>query len=519
MPNQNCTLCDEGQSCELCSPYGLGNNQFQLSEFLSRNAKNNKILTYYSFRYTGINYSYLNTSVLVAISKQLAKKRDLRTLIMDDKTYGVRTLEWTKEGTPQFVQSIKDHPSLNSLTLEMNSLRLYEEEDFAVLDCLTGAAVIRQLKIIVYGNYDVFLNGLGKRLQSRDSIEEIDLDIESPDQRKTPSPITEFIQGIARQRNLRKLSLFDPSLENYTKSLAEALSHTPHLEVLSLSLDAYHWGKLPLNEIIPVVVRHRNLTELDLHQNGLVRSDFEPLSKLLPSLPLAVINLSGNKHLKDSMDCVVSFITNISSLRGFVFKKCELEDQHFAPLVPVLKDFRKCQLDYIDCHDNALTRATYVELQNALLLNKWLNINIEPHSDYPAFRRNYKIDLDPDNARNYQNTIQRRLSHSILALAQGHAPLFSQKKRKASFADISDDMLLTIFLFVGLGKQQRDPVFMFQYFRKVLADCNRRKMVPTDMQNNVKKGVEKGRAYDPGTAVGKWVSQDNRKEPNLDRKG
>lgn len=84
MPSQKCTLCEEGQSRELCAPSRLKDHQFQLSKFISGNENKDKFLSdIYVSSDIKSTFRRLNTNALVAISKQLSKHPELRTLIMD----------------------------------------------------------------------------------------------------------------------------------------------------------------------------------------------------------------------------------------------------------------------------------------------------------------------------------------------------------------------------------------------------------------------------------------------------
>lgn len=420
--------------------------------------------------------SHIRDVDLLRLAQALQKNTSLITVEIcgSDST---RSLEWTELGARAIGAALKDHPTLKSLRIDLNTYQITENEIIGFLDILTGTAHIETFSVEVYCSNDAFILALGDALHQNISLKRIRIQGQvSSNQVLSSQAIQRLTAGIGFEKQLTALHLAYLNLGD-TGALA-LTQHCSQLTTLTqISLDQLRISAVGIGALMPLLTTNKDLTELDLSNNPLQLTGIQQLMNALALMPFLKKLTLEDTHLNtDAIDYLVSQwrnsrlaisdlslnsnrTTNIRSIYQLIegntyLKKLDLcfwdiNDKEMGLLLPLLADTDRCHLEKFSFSGNQkLSGATY----NAILetLNKNCFITLAPPRHHVATR-----EANERNRDNICTLHQQRCLNQMVDLAQGYASSFTSDKVHFSKLPL-DTLFLIMTMLYGKEVQGMD---------------------------------------------------------------
>ncbi|STX28866.1 Ran GTPase-activating protein (RanGAP) involved in mRNA processing and transport [Legionella beliardensis] len=312
-------------------------------------------------------YQYYDADLLL-LAQALETNTTLKEFKVIDRGSSCK-LQWTEAGAQAIGQALKNIPTLETVTINLQNLSLSGPEVMGFLECLNGNAQIKHLDFYFYCDDLASMNHLGALLMNNKSLESIYL------QGKISSlnlaPLT-FVDGLMESKSLRALTINYIQLgDDGVKKLATFLNQHPLKE---LTLNQCGFTGKATKDLLPALTHHCAIEVLNLSSNNLGDDGIQylvnelPLLKNLTVLYLNSIGISSNgldslvtglrtsncsikKLILDSnsvwvedMNAIKKLIRNNLTLNSLSMNFCNLADGHVSELIPLFSDPNQCSL-------------------------------------------------------------------------------------------------------------------------------------------------------------------------------
>lgn len=348
--------------------------------------------------------SWIGDEELLQLGDALKQNKTLEGICIDwDENK--HELGWTPAGAKAFGDSIKNHPTLHTVTIDLETYDLTDDHILGFFSCLLGTANIQHLYITTYSYSAYFLNTLGKLLTQKTSLKLFYLQNRSfhnSQEEKTSLPLADFAAGLGAQSSLQVLSIKYLYLGNgRIDAIAEAMQRT--LKQLELV-----WcGINNANTICSIAIANKQLQKLDISHNPLTELGIKQLANTLPflsslktlilsktglnntalayltkiyrekKLTFSRLDLSSNPLDIHSMDSLIKLIDGNKHLKRLDLRFCRMYDAMFQRLIPLLSDSKRCQLEHLHVVDNtsSLSNNMYKQLPTIVKKNEYLQVH------------------------------------------------------------------------------------------------------------------------------------------------
>lgn len=374
--------------------------------------------------------SHITDNGLVELAEAIKQNITLTRVVIDGHN-SRHSLEWTATGVKAMGRAMKNHPKLQSLSIQLFTSIIPNNGVIGFFDALTGSAPLFSLSLT--GDYfnsefinSQFISELGNFLFQNVTLKAISIKRENGVPLAFDS-LENFIAGLVFRKSIEQLHFWGLKLDDVGIACLEShFSKTTTL--ISLTLRDVGLSATGMQNLVPLLIANRNLVKLDLQCNPLKEEGISQLALALPSLiflkeldvsdtqlddgaidylvkqwrelklGISTLSLQSNRFTEHANKITNKSLISIHKLiDGNVYLKnlrlawSAISDYHIQVLAPLLIDRQRCHLENFSFSGllgerEELSKKSYSKIVDILKRNAFITID-PPSSLYYSMAR------------------------------------------------------------------------------------------------------------------------------------